>query len=61
MQKHLDRALAFLRDDEGASSVEYALLASLIAVAIVGAVTTFGAKVAASFTSSATAITAALP
>jgi pilus assembly protein Flp/PilA len=56
MQKYLDRAIAFLRDDEGAASVEYALLASLIAAVIVAAVTTFGAKVAASFTSSAAAL-----
>lgn len=52
MQKHLDRAMAFLRDDEGAASIEYALLGSLIAAVIVAAVTAFGAKVAGSFTSS---------
>ncbi len=52
MQKHLDRAMAFLRDDAGATSTEYALLGGLIAVAIVAAVTAFGAKVAGSFASS---------
>ncbi|MHB9075781.1 MAG: Flp family type IVb pilin [Desulfobaccales bacterium] len=44
--------MAFLRDDVGAASIEYALLGSLIAVAIVAAVTAFGSKVAGSFTSS---------
>ncbi|MFA4901381.1 MAG: Flp family type IVb pilin [Desulfobaccales bacterium] len=52
MQKHLDRAMAFLRDDVGAASIEYALLGGLIAVVIVAAVTAFGAKVASSFASS---------
>jgi pilus assembly protein Flp/PilA len=56
MQKHLDRAMAFLRDDVGAASIEYALLGGLIAVVIVAAVTAFGAKVAASFTSSVAAL-----
>jgi pilus assembly protein Flp/PilA len=56
MQKHLDRAMAFLRDDEGAASIEYALLGGLIAVVIVAAVTAFGAKVASSFASSVAAL-----
>jgi pilus assembly protein Flp/PilA len=56
MKQHLDRAMAFLRDDVGAASIEYALLAGLIALVIVAGVTTFGAKVAASFTSSAAAL-----
>jgi pilus assembly protein Flp/PilA len=56
MQKHLDRAMAFLRDDVGAASMEYALLVSLIAAVIVIGVTTFGTRLAASFTSSAAAL-----
>lgn len=54
MNQLLYRAMAFLQDDEGAAAMEYALLAGLIAVVIVAAVTTFGTKVAGSFTSSAT-------
>jgi len=52
MKKHLNRAMAFLQDDAGAASIEYALLGSLIAAVIVAAVTSFGGKLAASFTSS---------
>lgn len=52
MNKLLNRAIAFLQDNEGAASIEYALLASLIAVVIVAAVTAFGTKLAGSFTSS---------
>jgi pilus assembly protein Flp/PilA len=32
----------FIQDDDGVSAIEYALLASLIAVVIIGAVTTVG-------------------
>ncbi len=42
MQKYLDRTMEFLRDEEGASAAEYALLVSLIAVGIITAVTLFG-------------------
>ena len=34
----------FIRGDEGATSIEYALLASFIAVAIVSSVTLLGTK-----------------
>jgi pilus assembly protein Flp/PilA len=39
------------RDDRGGTAVEYSLLAALIAVVIVGAVTALGVKVLAMFTS----------
>jgi pilus assembly protein Flp/PilA len=42
--------MAFLRDEEGAAAVEYALLVGLIAVAIVVAGSTLGSKVASTFT-----------
>jgi Flp pilus assembly pilin Flp len=38
------------RDDHGATAAEYALMASLIAVVIVGAVTLFGRNVSQLFT-----------
>lgn len=47
----------FLKDEEGAAAIEYALLVGLIAVAIVTAVTALGTKVAATFDS----ITGSLP
>ena len=40
----------FLRNDDGATAIEYALIASLIAVAIITAVTTVGTKVSTVFT-----------
>lgn len=39
------RLQAFARDDSGATSIEYALLGALIAVAIVGAVSATGQQV----------------
>ncbi|MDE2571781.1 MAG: Flp family type IVb pilin [bacterium] len=40
-----------LRDDEGASLVEYGLLLGLIAVAAIGALSILGGKISAMFTS----------
>eukprot|EP01037_Dinobryon_pediforme_P011706 gene11706-11795_t len=37
----------FLKNEDGASAIEYALVASLIAVAIVGSVTAIGTKLSA--------------
>lgn len=39
----------FVRDEEGASLVEYALLVALIAVVAIVAVTTVGQKVSSNF------------
>jgi len=52
MKNQLNQALAFLQDEGGATSIEYALLGGLIAVVIVAAVTAFGIKLSNSFTSS---------
>jgi len=43
--------LKFLKDDKGASSVEYALLVALIAAVIVGAVTLLGGNLKTTFDS----------
>lgn len=48
------------RRDRGATSAEYALIAGLIAVVIVGAVALFGGAVAASFTDSGSQIESAV-
>ena len=42
-------ALSFIRDESGATAIEYALMASLIAVAIITAVTTLGTNVKATY------------
>lgn len=39
----------FLRDEAGVTAIEYALIAALIAVAIVTAVTQLGSKVSTTF------------
>jgi pilus assembly protein Flp/PilA len=46
----------FFRDEEGATAVEYGLLAALIAAAIITSVTLLGGNVAAIFTKVANAI-----
>lgn len=46
----------FLKDDEAATAAEYGILAALVAVAIITAVTTFGTKLQGMFTSLSTAI-----
>lgn len=42
MKKHL---IAFLRDEEGLTAVEYAVAAALVSGALVGAFTALGGKV----------------
>jgi pilus assembly protein Flp/PilA len=46
----------FAADESGATAIEYGLIVALIAVVIIGAVTTVGTNLKASFTSTATAI-----
>ena len=46
MSKFLAR---FVNDESGATAIEYGLLASLIALAIIGAVTTLGSTLATIF------------
>jgi pilus assembly protein Flp/PilA len=45
----MKRLLIFVRDETGASAVEYALLVALIAAVIVGAVTLLGENLKAVF------------
>jgi len=45
-----------LRDESGATAIEYGLIAALIAVVIIGAVTTVGTKLSATFTSVSNAL-----
>jgi len=48
--------LRFLRDDSGATAIEYGLLAALIAVAIIGSVEFLGSTLATKFSNIASAI-----
>jgi len=49
----------FAHDDSGATAIEYALIASLIACAIVAAATALGGKIAAVFGSITSTLTLA--
>ena len=46
----------FANDESGATAIEYGLIAALIAVVIIGAVTTLGTTLSAKFDAIATAI-----
>jgi pilus assembly protein Flp/PilA len=46
----------FLSDESGVTAIEYALIASLIAVAIIGAVTTVGTNISGTFNTVATTL-----
>ena len=46
----------FLRDDSGATAIEYGLIAALIAVVIIGAVTVVGTKLSTTFTTVSSSI-----
>jgi pilus assembly protein Flp/PilA len=39
----------FAKDESGATAIEYGLIASLISVAIIGALTTLGGKISTTF------------
>ena len=53
MQKHLKR---FVRDEAGATAIEYALIAAGISITIVAVVQSIGTKVTGNFTSVQTAL-----
>ena len=46
----------FVRDESGATAIEYGLIAALIAVVIIGAVTTVGTNLSSTFNSVGTAV-----
>ena len=52
----VNQFVRFMQEEEGATAIEYGLLASLIAGVIVGAVTILGANVNTSFTTVSTAL-----
>ncbi|HSI22398.1 MAG TPA: Flp family type IVb pilin [Methylophilaceae bacterium] len=51
------RFIQFIRDEEGASAIEYALIAAMVAIALVAFVDPINAAVTAIFTSIQTALT----
>ena len=55
----LTHAMQFVQDEEGATALEYGLLAALIAAVIITAVTTLGQVVSNTFNNIANAMNAA--
>jgi pilus assembly protein Flp/PilA len=53
---HMRMIVAFLADCSGATSIEYAMVASMIAVAILAGVTNLGSAVKSNYTSVSTAL-----
>ncbi len=53
----MKKLIRFLKDEEGVTAIEYGLIAALIAVGIIAAVTLVGQKLAKTFN----AVDAALP
>jgi pilus assembly protein Flp/PilA len=53
--------LRFLRDENGATAIEYGLIAALISVGIITAVGLLGDALTDSFTTTADSVAAALP
>ena len=51
----VNKFVCFMNDEEGATSIEYAVLASLIVAVIVGTITSLGGKVSTLFTTVSTA------
>lgn len=49
MDHIVDDAYRFLRENEGVTAIEYALIAALIAIVIIGAVTSTGTSLQAIF------------
>jgi pilus assembly protein Flp/PilA len=55
----MKKLIAFFKDEEGATAVEYGLMVALIAVVIITAVTLLGTNVSSRFNETATSIGAA--
>ncbi|MDB5557341.1 MAG: Flp/Fap pilin component [Enterovirga sp.] len=49
---------AFVQDEKGATAIEYGLIAALIAVVIIGALSTIGTNLNTAFTSIGTSLNA---
>jgi pilus assembly protein Flp/PilA len=48
--------LKFINDESGATAIEYGLIAALIAVVIIGAITAVGTSLSTTFTSVSTGL-----
>ena len=55
----LNRILHFVKDEEGATAIEYGLIAALVSVVIITAVTLMGTNLTSTFNSIATSLSGA--
>lgn len=53
--------MKFFRDEEGATAIEYGLIAALIAVVIIGALTALGTSIQSQFTTIDKAVSSSTP
>ncbi|KAG8152644.1 pilus assembly protein [Burkholderia lata] len=60
MSKLIQQAARFVRDEDGVTAIEYGLIAALIAVGIIVAVTAVGTELKTVFTTIAADLTAAV-
>lgn len=60
MSKLIQQASRFVRDEDGVTAIEYGLIAALIAVGIIVAVTAVGTQLKTVFTTIAADLTAAV-
>ncbi|EKS9793883.1 pilus assembly protein [Burkholderia lata] len=60
MSKFIQQAARFVRDEDGVTAIEYGLIAALIAVGIIVAVTAVGTQLKTVFTTIAADLTAAV-
>lgn len=60
MSKFIQQASRFVRDEDGVTAIEYGLIAALIAVGIIVAVTAVGTELKTVFTTIAADLTAAV-
>ncbi len=56
MNKLMNNITSFMQDEEGVTAIEYGLIAALIAVVIITAVTNVGTQLSAKFGEIATAL-----
>ncbi len=56
----LTKLVSFLKDDSGATAIEYGLIAALVSVAAIGALTAMGSSLSTMFNTVSTALSTAV-
>lgn len=61
MKKLMNNVMSFMRDEEGVTAIEYGLIAALIAVVIIGAVSAIGTNLSDLFQDIADCLSGSCP